>query len=98
VASQGGNPAGCPSPKGEPYTAHINVTAVPLGNGNIVAYPFGTEAPHASLVNYRASAQNVANSATVKTCYNCSQDIFIKSNNGTAHVVIDVMGYYFAKP
>jgi hypothetical protein len=98
VASQGGNPAGCPSPKGEPYTAHINVTVVPSGNGNIVAYPFGATAPNASLVNYRADAQNVANSGTVKTCFNCSQDIFIKSNAGTAHVIIDVLGYDFKKP
>jgi hypothetical protein len=98
VASQGGNPSGCPSPKGEPYTAHINVTVVPLGNGNIVAYPFGSPAPNASLVNYRSDAQNVANSATVKTCNNCSKDINIKSNNGTAHVIIDVLGYDFNKP
>jgi FG-GAP-like repeat len=98
VASQGGNSSGCPSPKGEPYTAHINVTVVPLGNGNIVAYPFGSAAPNASLVNYRADAQNVANSGTVKTCFNCSQDIFIKSNAGTAHVIIDVLGYDFKKP
>jgi uncharacterized delta-60 repeat protein len=98
VASQGGNPAGCPSPKGEPFTAHINVTVVPSGNGNIVAYPFGSTAPNASLVNYRATAQNIANSGTVKTCFNCSQDIFIKSNAGTAHVIIDVLGYDFAKP
>jgi uncharacterized delta-60 repeat protein len=98
VASQGGNPAGCPSPKGEPFTAHINVTVVPSGNGNIVAYPFGSTAPNASLVNYRADAQNVANSGTVKTCFNCSQDIFIKSNAGTAHVIIDVLGYDFEKP
>jgi parallel beta-helix repeat protein len=98
VASQGGNPVGCPSPKGEPYTAHINVTAVPLGNGNIVAYPFGSPAPNASLVNYRASAQNVANSATVKTCFGCGKDINIKSRVGTAHVIIDVLGYDFKKP
>jgi hypothetical protein len=98
VASQGGNPAGCPSPKGEPYTAHINVTVVPLGNGNIVAYPYDSTAPLASLVNYRADAQNIANSATVKTCFNCSKDINIKSNNSTAHVIIDVLGYDFAKP
>jgi uncharacterized delta-60 repeat protein len=98
VAPQGGD-ANCPSPKGEPYTAHINVTAVPVsGNGNIVAYPFGSTAPNASLVNYRADAQNIANSATVKTCNNCTKDISIKSNNGTAHVIIDVLGYDFAKP
>ncbi|UCF01309.1 MAG: hypothetical protein JSV14_13160 [Deltaproteobacteria bacterium] len=98
VASQGGNPAGCPSPKGEPLSVALNVTAVPLGNGNIVAYPFGSAVPTASLVNYRSDAQNIANGATVKTCFNCTKDINIKSNYGTAHVVIDVLGYYYAKP
>jgi ribosomal protein L31 len=95
VASQGGNPAGCPSPSGEPRAVHINVTAVPLGNGNIQAYPFGSVSPTASWVNYRSDAQNVANSSTVKTCFNCGNDINIRSNSGTAHVVIDVLGYYY---
>jgi beta-propeller uncharacterized protein DUF5122 len=99
VASQGGNSAGCPSPNGEPYTVHINVTAVPVaGAGNLVAYPYGSTAPNASLVNYLSSAQNVANSGTIKTCFNCDKDINIKSNNGTTHVVIDVLGYDFEKP
>jgi Right handed beta helix region len=99
VAPQGGNPAGCPSPKGEPLAVHINVTAVPVaGAGNIVAYPFGSTAPNASLVNYLSGAQNIANSGTVKTCFNCGKDINIKSNNGTTHVVIDVLGYDFKKP
>ena len=78
---------------------HINVTAVPVaGSGNIVAYPFGSAAPSASLVNYRADAQNIADGGTVKTCYNCDKDINIKSNYGTAHLVIDVLGYYFENP
>jgi hypothetical protein len=98
VASQGGNPAGCPSPGGEPRAVHVNVTAVPLGNGNIVAYPFGSATPNASMVNYRSDAQNVANSGIVKTCFNCTKDINIKSNFGSTQVVIDVLGYYYAKP
>jgi hypothetical protein len=98
VASQGGNPSACPSPKGEPRAVHINVAAVPLGNGNIRAFPSGSASPTASLVNYRAGVQNVANSGTIKTCFNCTRDINIQSNFGTAHVVIDVLGYYYAKP
>jgi hypothetical protein len=98
VTSQGGNPAGCPSPRGEPRAVHVNVTAVPLGNGNILAYPFGSTAPTASLVNYRFDAQNVANSGTIKTCFNCARDINVKSNFGATHVVIDVLGYYYLKP
>ena len=98
VASQGGNSAGCPSPKGEPRAVHVNVTSVPLGNGWITAYPYGSTAPTASLVNYRSDAQNVANSGTIKTCSNCRKDISIKSGGGTTHVIIDVLGYYYSKP
>ena len=99
VSSQGGNPSGCPSPSGEPYGVHLNMTAVPVaGSGNIVAYPFASSAPTASLVNYKTGAQNIANGGTVKTCYNCDKDINIKSNYGTTHVVIDVLGYYFDNP
>jgi lysophospholipase L1-like esterase len=98
LASQGGNPSGCPSPKGEPRAVHVNVTVLPLGNGNVRAFPFGSASPTASLVNYRSDAQNVANSGTVKTCFNCAKDINIQSNFGTAHVVIDVLGYYYSNP
>ena len=77
---------------------HVNVTAVPMGNGNIVAYPFGSTVSNASLVNYRSDAQKVTNSGTVKTCFNYFKDINIKSNNGTAHVVLDVLGYYYSIP
>jgi hypothetical protein len=99
VASQGGNAAGCPSPKGEPLAVALDIVAVPLsGIGYLTAYPYGSTAPLASMVSYKAGAQNVANSGTVKTCFNCSKDISIKSYYGTAHVVIDVLGYYYAKP
>jgi hypothetical protein len=98
VASQGGNPAGCPSSKGEPRAVHANIISVPLGNGWITAYPYGSTAPTASIVNYRSDAQNVANSGTIKTCFNCGKDINIKSAKGTTHVIIDVFGYYHSKP
>ena len=98
VVSQGGNSAGCPSPKGEPRAVHVNVTSVPLGNGWITAYPYGSAAPTASLVNYRSDAQNVANSGTIKICSNCVKDINIKSGGGKTHVIIDVLGYYYSKP
>ena len=42
IAAQGGNPAGCPSPLGEPLAAHINMSAVdPTGKGNLQAFPVG---------------------------------------------------------
>ena len=98
VASQGGNSGGCPSPKGEPLAVHVNVTSVPLGNGWITAYPYNSTAPTASIVNYRSDAQNVANSGTIKTCFNCAKDINIKIGGGTTHAIIDVLGYYYAAP
>ena len=96
INAQGGNSAGCPSPKGEPSAVKIYVTTVPeVGNGWIAAYPYGSTAPIDSLVNYRSDAQNVANSGTIKTCFNCAKDINIKSLGGTTHVIIDVLGYYY---
>ncbi len=42
ISAQGGNPAGCPSPVGEPLAAHINMVAVdPTGKGNLQAFPVG---------------------------------------------------------
>ena len=58
-------------------------------------FPFGTTPPKASLVNYKTGVQNIANSTAIKTCLNCDKDISIQSNFGTAHVAIDVLGYYF---
>jgi hypothetical protein len=78
---------------------HVNVTAVPLSKtGFITAYPFGSTAPLAAVVVYEAGVQPFANAGTVKTCFNCTKDISIKSGVGTTHVVLDVLGYYFAKP
>ena len=97
VAFQGGNPAGCQAPEGELHGVAVNVTAVPVeGTGNLRIFPFGSTPPNASLVNYKTGLQNIANSATIKTCYNCGRDISIQSNFGTAHVVIDVFGYTYA--
>ena len=98
VASQGGNSAGCLSPKGEPRAVNVNVTSVPEGDGWITAYPYGSIAPTASIVNYRSDAQNVANSGTIKTCFNCEKDINIQSGGGITHVIIDVLGYYYPTP
>jgi hypothetical protein len=99
VASQGGNPAGCPSPEGEPHGVQVNVTAAPVtGSGNIRIFSFGSTPPNASLVNFKTGVQNIANSGAIKTCFNCAKDISIQSNFGTAHVVIDVMEYLNPAP
>jgi hypothetical protein len=99
VVSQGGNPAGCPSPSGEPYAVHLNVTTVPVAaQGHLRLFPFKMPAPFASMLNYSASAGNMSNAVSVKTCYGCEKDVNIQNFGGTTHVVIDVMGYYNSAP
>jgi hypothetical protein len=95
VAVQGGSVL-CSSLKGEPRGVHLNVTAVPVaGPGNFKAYPANVSAPNASFVNYKAGVQNVANAGTIKTYYSIGQpEIEVRNSFGTAHLVIDVMGYY----
>ncbi len=93
VVGQGGNAAGCPSPRGEPRAVHMNVTVVPVsGNGFIKVYPFNTPEPNASLVNFKLGT-NIANAATIKTAFLLGPDITVKASQ-RAHVVIDVLGYY----
>ncbi len=96
VTSQGGNPAGCPSPTGgDPRAVHLNVTIVPVsGNGFVKVYPKGSPEPNASLVNFKKGT-NIANAATIKTCFNCNQDITVKVRNASTHVIIDLLGFYF---
>ncbi len=95
VGAQGGA-AFCPSPNGEPRAVHINVTAVPVaGQGNFRAYPAGGAAPNASLTNYKAGVQNVANAGTIRTVFNLAgPEITVLNSFGTANLVIDVLGYY----
>lgn len=98
VSNQGGNPAGCPDPAGEPLGVALNVTAVGVsGNGNFVVYPANVTPPSASLVNYRTGVQNVANAASIKTYASIGpREIEVLNSFGSADLVIDVLGYYYA--
>jgi hypothetical protein len=94
---QGGNPAGCPSPNGEPRAVHLNITVVPLvGNGFFKAFPPNVAPPNASIINYRAGVQNIANAATIQTFFSFGPQEIAFQNSGasTAHLIIDVEGYY----
>jgi hypothetical protein len=96
MQQQGGNLAGCPAPRSEPKGVIINVTVVPLsGLGNFRAFPANVGPPNASLVNYRAGVQNIANAASVET-YELGgpREIEFLNSNGFAHLIVDVMGYY----
>ena len=100
ISTQGGNPAGCPAPRGEPSAVHINVTVVPQsGQGNFGVFPADVNPPHASLLNYKTGVQNIANAATIKTFIQAgAEEIEVINRVGYAHLVIDVMGYYYPMP
>jgi hypothetical protein len=94
LGSQGGS--NCSSPRGEPRAVHINVTTVPVsGQGNFRAYPANVGAPNASLVNYKAGVQNVANAGTIQTYWSIGpREIEFLNSNGTSHLIVDILGYY----
>ena len=97
--AQGGNPAGCPAPQGEPIAVHLNITVVPLGDGHIRVYPKDSPLPNASTVNY-TNGVNIANAVTLKTKFDTADpadaDISVYSANN-ANVLADVEGYYYPK-
>ncbi|MDW7773245.1 MAG: hypothetical protein SCH71_10185 [Desulfobulbaceae bacterium] len=95
ISAQGGNPAGCTSPVGEPRGVVVNVTAVSTANGNLRAYPANVAVPNASLVNFRPGVP-IANAAAVKTYYSFGPEELKIYASAATHVVIDVMGYYSA--
>ena len=99
ISAQGGNSSGCPSPGGNPYAVHINMVAVdPTGKGNLQAFPVGAGTGTGLSVNYNTIDTNLANAGTVKTVTGSGPDITVASNFSSAHVVIDVLGYFYPAP
>ncbi len=69
---------------------------VPAAKGNIVAWPFGSAQPTASLVNYNTPADfNVANAAIIATGFGLARDLSVVSNFGASHYIGDVLGYFY---
>ena len=61
--------------------------------------PENVAPPDASLVNYKAGVQNIANAATIKTFVQVSsEEISVINRFGFGHLVIDVLGYYYPMP
>jgi hypothetical protein len=93
ISAQGGNPAGCPAPAGEPVGIAANFTAVPLANGHLRVFPYGGSLPTVSFLNF-TSGVNIANAGIVSTCYLCGFDLSVY-NAAQAHHIADVMGYFY---
>jgi hypothetical protein len=99
IRAQGGDPAGCPSPLGEPLAAHINIAAVdPTEKGNLQAFPKGTGSGSGLIVNFNAIDTNLSNAGTIGTNSGTGPDITVASQNASSHTVIDVLGYYYSAP
>jgi len=107
IAGQGGNPAGCPNPKGatKPLAINAYVIATPPGpgatSGVLSAYPAGQPVPpvgSGSTVNFDAQ-DTIGNTTTITLCDPggaCpSGDFTILSRNTNQHVVVDVQGYFY---
>jgi hypothetical protein len=101
IADQGGNAAGCAAPNGEPRAVHLNLTVVPVGaQGHVRVYPANVATPDTSVINFKAGT-NTANALTVKTYYAtlCIPPCSLKEIEvfalADAHVIADVMGYYY---
>jgi hypothetical protein len=98
ITPQGGNAAGCPAPagKGDPRAVHIQVSVVPVGSpGNVRVYPANETTPNTSVVSF-VSGLNFSNALTVGTYYAIGpKEIEVYVGNSSAHVIADVMGYYY---
>ncbi|HTO85971.1 MAG TPA: hypothetical protein VMR54_00390 [Thermoanaerobaculia bacterium] len=86
---------------GIPLTAQaaaINVTMVaPTQNGYLKVWPYGTAAPGTSNVNASANTLAIANGALVSLASDPTLQVSIVYGTvqpGTAHVVLDVTGYF----
>ncbi len=98
ITPQGGNAAGCPAPagKGEPRAVHIQVSVVPVGSpGNVRVYPANVTTPNTSVISF-ISGLNFSNALTVGTYVAFGpKEIEVYVGNASAHVIADVMGYYY---
>jgi hypothetical protein len=97
---QGGNPAGCPSPVGDPGAFHVVVTAVPVwGSGHVRLYPANVARPRASILSWSANSGNVSNAVSADSYQSTAASEFCiyiggPSSGGQTHIVMDVMGYF----
>jgi hypothetical protein len=82
---------------GIPATAKavsLNVTVVsPSAGGHLRLYASGTPRPGTSSINY-VSGQTRANNAVVSLGVAGAVVVYVSQPSGTAHVVLDVTGYF----
>jgi hypothetical protein len=105
LASQGGNPNGCPIPGfvngfAQVQSVAINLIAVnPAGPGDLIAWPTDESQPTASVINYinlPSGVLNIANMVIlpVRQDFPVGADITVKAQVSGVSLVADVLGYY----
>ncbi|MEM1022109.1 MAG: hypothetical protein AAGD10_20440 [Myxococcota bacterium] len=100
IAPQGGDPAGCTAPRGEPVAVHLKIAndarnSAGFARVNIGAFG-GPNSGTASADQF--SLNQTQNTGTQIICSNCAFDVTAAASiNGTGslRVVGDVVGYYY---
>ena len=91
-STQGGNSTGCGVPVGATAIAANVVAVTPTSGGYVKAYPAGTAAPSASVINFRKDV-TIANELTLKINPVAAASLTLSASQKT-HIVIDLTGYY----
>lgn len=104
ITAQGGDTAGCASPRGtDPSAVHININVIPVvtnppvnnGKGTVKVAPKGEAATTKTVLVKFNAGTNSSNAATVKTCRGCSEEIDVRTTGNNVHVILEVLGYYY---
>jgi hypothetical protein len=95
-AVQGGNAGSDCGIPAEPSAVVMGVTVVGTGgSGYVTVFPYGVSRPLAASMNYTGVNQILGNEIIVKQTIAGAADFSIYSTN-SAHLVIDVVGYFMA--
>jgi|HubBroStandDraft_3_1064219.scaffolds.fasta_scaffold07683_3 hypothetical protein len=102
LASQGGDPNGCPIPGfkngfAQVQSVAINLVAVgPSGPGDLIAWPTDESQPNASVVNYaNVAGLNIANMVVLPVRQDSQgSDVTVKAQISSVQLVADVLGYF----
>jgi hypothetical protein len=93
---QGGFNGACGIPFNVARAVAMTITATAANaTGFFTAWSVGSPQPFTSVINFNAN-QNIANTTIVPVLPGGGDDFFVFSGGATAHVVIDVVGYFAA--
>ncbi|WP_157489244.1 hypothetical protein [Lysobacter sp. Root916] len=97
LSAQGGHPAGCAIPV-DARAVVVNVVAVnPAQAGYLTVFPYGTQLPVASSLNYRAT-DIAGNEIIAKQGADPAQPSLSVFSSAATDLVVDVVGYFGDAP